>query len=58
MPENLDEEGNPIEEEDPPEEIPPLRSLAEDSEGSWGFRTCPSGAGESANSMVVAKSLR
>ncbi|CAN0563084.1 unnamed protein product, partial [Ectocarpus sp. 12 AP-2014] len=58
MPEKLDDEGNPIEEEDPPEEVAPLRSLAEDSEGSWGFRTCPAGAGQSANAMVVAKSLR
>eukprot|EP00903_Cladosiphon_okamuranus_P010188 g9647.t1 len=58
MPEKLDDEGNPIEEEDPPDEVAPLRSLAEDSEGSWGFRTCPAGAGQSANAMVVAKSLR
>lgn len=43
MPEKLDDDGNPIEEEDPPEEVPPLRSLAEDTEGSWGFRTCPAG---------------
>ncbi|CAN0129118.1 unnamed protein product [Pylaiella littoralis] len=70
MPEKLDDEGNPIEEEEPPEEarmmcmiaaayflVAPLRSLAEDSEGSWGFRTCPAGAGQSANAMVVAKSL-
>ncbi|CAM9242731.1 unnamed protein product, partial [Chrysoparadoxa australica] len=57
MPEKLDDEGNPIEEEDPPEEVPPLRSLAEDAEGTWGFRTCPAGAGATANSFVVAKNL-
>lgn len=43
MPEKLDDEGNPIEVEDPPEEVPPLRSLADDGEGSWSFRTCPAG---------------
>lgn len=43
MPEKLDEDGNPIEEEDPPEEVPPLRLLAEDVDDSWGFRTCPAG---------------
>ncbi|KAG5178667.1 putative flagellar radial spoke protein 4 [Tribonema minus] len=44
-------------EEDPPEEVPPLRSLAEDEEGAWGFRTSPAGAGATANSAAVAKSL-
>ncbi|CAM9292680.1 unnamed protein product [Choristocarpus tenellus] len=57
MPEKLDEEGNPVEDEDPPEEVDPLRPLADDTEGSWGFRTCPAGAGQSSNSMVAAKSL-
>ncbi|CAM9744644.1 unnamed protein product [Discosporangium mesarthrocarpum] len=57
MPEKLDDEGNPLEEEDPPEDVPPLRSLADDSEGSWGFRVCPAGSGQSPNSMVAAKSL-
>lgn len=58
LPPQEDEEGNEIEDEDPPEEIPPLRSLAEDEEGSWSVRLCPGGAGESAaSSLSIAISL-
>lgn len=58
LPEQEDEDGNPIEDEDPPEEIPPLRTLSEDEEGSWSIRLCPGGAGESAaSSLCVAISL-
>lgn len=57
MPGKLDDEGNPIEPEDPPEEVPPLRPLSEDADTSWTFRACPAGAGQSPNSMVVARSL-
>jgi hypothetical protein len=40
------------EEQEPPEEIAPLRSLADDEKGSWGFRTAPAGAGAGPNSAV------
>jgi radial spoke head protein 4A len=53
LPEEVDEEGNAIEEEDPPEVIAPLRSLAEDKEQSWATRVCPNGAGRSSSSSVV-----
>ncbi|CAM9424844.1 unnamed protein product, partial [Heterosigma akashiwo] len=62
MPERLDENGDPIEDEDAPEAVDPLRTLdAEDEEGreepTWTFRAGPAGSGESANSHVVARSL-
>lgn len=57
MPEKLDDDGNPMQDAELPEEVPPLRSLAEDTDSSWSFRACPAGAGESANAMVVARSL-
>lgn len=55
MPEQLDEAGEPIEVEDPAEVTPPLKAVDADA---WAFRTGPGGAGESASSVVVAKSLR
>uniref|UniRef100_A0A7S2XZR7 Uncharacterized protein n=1 Tax=Fibrocapsa japonica TaxID=94617 RepID=A0A7S2XZR7_9STRA len=57
MPEVLDDDGEPVEDENAPEEIEPLRTLDNDDEGAWTFRTAPGGAGESARSMVVARSM-
>eukprot|EP00607_Mallomonas_marina_P009955 CAMPEP_0182420842 /NCGR_PEP_ID=MMETSP1167-20130531/5916_1 /TAXON_ID=2988 /ORGANISM="Mallomonas Sp, Strain CCMP3275" /LENGTH=438 /DNA_ID=CAMNT_0024597339 /DNA_START=106 /DNA_END=1422 /DNA_ORIENTATION=+ len=54
LPEQLDDNGDPIEEEDPVEAIPPLNAL---TENAWTFRTCPGGAGLADFSLVVAKSL-
>lgn len=55
MPEQLDENGDPIEVEDPPEITPPLKAIEADQ---WSIRISPGGAGESAAAAVVAKSLR
>jgi radial spoke head protein 4A len=57
-----DENGEEIEPEEP-DEAPkaPLGSISEDlaeEKPTWVLRTCPSGAGLSANSVVVAKSLK
>ncbi|CAN0029291.1 unnamed protein product [Phaeothamnion confervicola] len=52
-----DEDATDAEDADAPEEIPPLRALSEDADGSWGFRVGPGGSGASAASAVVAKSL-
>lgn len=57
MPERTDENGDPVEEDDPPEDIAPLRSLSEDKEGTWGLRLCPAGAAASPSSAVAVKSL-
>mmetsp|Transcript_32870 Transcript_32870/g.42017 ORF Transcript_32870/g.42017 Transcript_32870/m.42017 type:complete len:456 (+) Transcript_32870:135-1502(+) len=61
MPERLDENGDPIEDEDAPEPVEPLRTLdVEEEEGvppTWTFRCGPSGSGESPNSHVIARSL-
>ena len=56
-PEQVDEDGNPIEEEDVPEDVAPLRSLGEDGEGSWAVRITPNGSAHSSSSVVCVKSL-
>jgi hypothetical protein len=52
LPEVEEEEGRVTSTEEPPEEIAPLRSLADDEKGTWGFRTTPAGAGAGPNSAV------
>lgn len=54
MPEQLDENGDPIEPEEPVETTPPLKAVEAEQ---WSFRLCPGGSGESANSVVAARSL-
>lgn len=62
----LGEDGEPIQPEDGeelPEPLPPLRPIAEDTVGEaakplWVLRTCPGGAGQSAGSVVYARSLK
>lgn len=54
MPEQLDDNGEPIEPEEPVEVTPPLKGVEADQ---WSFRLCPGGSGESANSVVAARSL-
>jgi radial spoke head protein 4A len=49
----LDEEGNPVEDADAPEEIPPLREVSSDKEGAWVAKTCGGGG---AHSLAVLKS--
>jgi radial spoke head protein 4/6 len=55
MPEQLDENGEPIVPDDPVEPNPPLDSIKPEQ---WTFRLCPGGAGSSSMSAVVARSLR
>jgi len=55
MPEQLDDAGEPIEVDDPVEATPPLKAIESEA---WAFRVCPAGAGESASSIVVARSLK
>jgi hypothetical protein len=52
LPEVEEEEGRVTSTEEPLEEIAPLRSLADDEKGTWGFRTTPAGAGAGPNSAV------
>lgn len=54
MPEVLDDNGDPIEPEEPIETTPPLKAVEAEQ---WSFRLCPGGSGESANSVVAARSL-
>lgn len=54
MPEQLDENGDPIEPEETVETTPPLKAVETEQ---WSFRLCPGGSGESANSVVSARSL-
>jgi radial spoke head protein 4A len=54
MPEQLDENGEPIEPEEPVEVTPPLKAIEAEQ---WSFRMSPSGSGESNNSIVIGKSL-
>lgn len=54
MPEQLDENGDPIEPEEPVETTPPLKAVEAEQ---WSFRLCPGGSGESANSVVAGRSL-
>lgn len=54
LPEQLDENGDPIEVEDPVEPIPPLKGIEPEA---WSFRVCPEGAGLAPFSLVVARSL-
>jgi radial spoke head protein 4A len=55
MPEQQDENGDPIEPEEPVDVTPPLKALDEDA---WAFRLSPGGSGEHAGSAVVVKSLK
>ena len=54
MPEQLDENGDPIEPEERVEVTPPLKAVEGEQ---WSFRLCPQGSGESANSVVAGRSL-
>ena len=54
MPEQLDENGDPIEPDESVETTPPLKAIEAEQ---WAFRVSPGGAGEHAGSLVVAKSL-
>ena len=53
LPEQLDDNGEPIEVEDPVDPIPPLKAIEPEQ---WAFRVCPGGAGEAPFSLVVARS--
>lgn len=62
MPEKTDENGDAIVDENAPEQITPLRSLAEDTEGSWSFRAYPGaagagGVGNGSGGVAMARSL-
>lgn len=54
MPEVLDDNGDPIEPEEPVEVTPPLKNIEGEQ---WAFRACPGGAGEFDGSVVAARSL-
>jgi len=54
LPEQTDESGEPIVEEDPVEPNPPLNSLTPEL---WTFRVAPGGSGAATGSCAVAKSL-
>lgn len=54
MPEQLDDNGDPIEPEEPVEVTPPLKGAEAEQ---WSVRLAPGGSGESAASVAVAKSL-
>jgi radial spoke head protein 4A len=54
MPEQLDENGEPIAEEEPVEVNPPLDTIKPEN---WTFRVCPGGSGTAGTSVVVARSL-
>lgn len=55
MPEQQDENGEPIVVDDPVEPNPPLDAIKPEN---WTFRVCPGGAGIAPSSVVVARSLR
>jgi radial spoke head protein 4A len=55
MPEQQDENGEPVEVEDPVEAATPLDAIKPEA---WTFRVCPGGVGTSAGSAVVARSLQ
>lgn len=54
LPEQLDENGDPIEPEEPIEVTAPLKAVEAEQ---WAVRVCPGGAGEHAASLVSLKSL-
>lgn len=54
MPEQLDDNGDPIEPEEPVEVAPPLDAVKPEA---WSFRVGPGGAGVAASSCAIAKSL-
>lgn len=54
MPEQQDENGEPVEVEDPVDPATPLDSIKPEA---WTFRVCPGGVGTSTGSAVVARSL-
>jgi radial spoke head protein 4/6 len=54
LPEQLDDNGDPIEPDEPVETTPPLKGIEGEQ---WAFRVSPGGSGEHAGSLVVAKSL-
>jgi radial spoke head protein 4A len=53
MPEQLDENGEPIEPEEPVELTPPLKAIEPEN---WSVRVCPGGAGEHLGSLVAVRS--
>lgn len=55
MPEQLDDNGEPIEPEEPVEVTPPLKGVEAEQ---WSFRLCPGGSGEFAGSVVAGRSLQ
>lgn len=55
--EKLDENGDPVEDEDAVEQVPPLRAL-EEEEGDWAVSVSPAVAGGSPNSLVCVRSMR
>lgn len=62
MPERVGDDGEPIVDENAPEQVSPLRSLADDTEGSWAFRACPGaagagGVGNGSGGVAIARSL-
>lgn len=54
LPEQLDDNGEPIEPEETVEVTAPLKAIEPES---WAVRLCPGGAGEHAGSLVAVKSL-
>jgi radial spoke head protein 4A len=54
MPEQLDENGDPVEVEDPVEPNPPLDAIKPEA---WSIRAGPTGAGMGPSACAVAKSL-
>jgi radial spoke head protein 4A len=55
MPEQLDDNGEPVEVEDPVDANPPLDAIKPEN---WTFRVGPGGSGSSGTSVVVARSLQ
>eukprot|EP00753_Platysulcus_tardus_P015088 PLAT4773.1.p2 GENE.PLAT4773.1~~PLAT4773.1.p2 ORF type:complete len:444 (-),score=260.47 PLAT4773.1:175-1506(-) len=55
-----DADGEPIDDPDAPDEVPPLRSLEDDDEASdgWSARLAPASAKDAASAIVVLRSLR
>ena len=51
----LDDDGNPVEPDEPVEVNQPLKELVPEN---WTFRVCPGGSGVTAVSAVVARSLQ
>lgn len=54
LPEQLDDNGDPIEPDEPVEVAPPLKGIEPEQ---WAFRVSPGGSGEHPASLVVARSL-